>query len=181
MSTLSLSDKIRPLKLQQEARHGRQPYAGRALLALDVREAFERLLEPYLSALRDELPQLWPRRRLYDGAWVLGLEADLPHGSFKGSPYKAFNRLEFALSMDTENGEYALICSCTVFDTDLPTEDMSGPMGGRLLDQREALESFVEGCCLRFAECFFEQSSELPEAPNTPPDKQLSRSVSRAH
>jgi hypothetical protein len=154
MTTRSLADSIRPLKARRELTLPKRTPPGRSLPALFVRERLETRILPYLETLREAIPLAEPHRRLYDGAWVLGLAANLPYGTYKGELYEAFSRIEFTLRMDVEHGEYSVAARSTVFDHDLPTEQISG----RFDESTRAVEEFVERLCLRFARSFLDAS-----------------------
>ena len=164
MTTRTLADHIRPLKLARAQRRRTRRGAdltGRALAAIQHRENVEQLLQPYLDTLRDAIPELWPRRRLFDGCWVLGLEADLPCGTYKGRPYRAYSRLEYAIRIDLANDEFSVKCSTTVFDRDAESDVFEGSLSS--LDE-DALSIFIEHHCLLFATRFFKQAPRRREA-----------------
>ena len=154
MTTRSLAESIRPLKARRERTPIKRTPPGRSLPALFVRERLETRILPYLETLREAIPLAAPHRRLYDGAWVLGLAANLPYGTYKGATYEAFSRLEFTLRLDGEHGEYSVSARSTVFDHDLPTERITG----RFDESTRAVEQFVERHCLRFARAFLDAS-----------------------
>jgi len=155
MTAQTLAERIRPLKARKSRSNRRTDLTGRALAAIAHREQVESVVQPYLDTLRDALPELWPRRRLYDGAWVIGLEADLPSGSFKGRPYRAYSRLEFAIRIDLSSGCYTVNCATTTFDRDAEPDSYDGSLQD---GDDEALAVFVEHHCLLFATRFFEQA-----------------------
>ena len=155
MTAKSLAQSIR----QQQARPKRRKNLdtgnpGRALAAVATRERVQSELAPYLETLRDAIPELWPRKRLFDGCWVLGLDADLPFGSYKGRPYEAFSRLDFALRIDPDVRGFEVTCSTTVYDRDEPTDRFRGTLEPASLEE---LGVFVEHHCLLFATRFFER------------------------
>ena len=153
MDTRTFRDRLAPLKARTAERRGpRPPFVSRALRAFSLLETTEHELLPFLNALRDEIPELAPTRRPFDGAYVLGVEADVPHGRFKGKPYLAYNRLSFSIRPDGDNGRVQVTCRTTVMDRD-------GETLRRVVEANdegwESLRAFVESCCLGFATTWF--------------------------
>ncbi len=82
MTTRSLSESIKPLKARRERTRPKKTEPGRSLPALFARERLETRILPYLETLREAIPLPAPHRRLYDGAWVIGLSGNFPNGTF---------------------------------------------------------------------------------------------------
>ena len=156
MTTKTLAQHLQPLLVDSPRRRRRAAVVpGLALAAVAARESLENNILPYLDTLRDAIPELWPERRLYDEAWILGLTADLPSGTCRGRPYKAYSRLEFALRVDIHAGLFSISAHSTTFDQDHETQDYSGTLGEA---SAEDLETFVEHECLVFATRFYENA-----------------------
>lgn len=154
MTTRSLADRIKPLKARRERTRPKRSQPGRSLPALFARERLEARILPYLETLREVIPLPPPHRRLYDGAWVIGLAGNFPDGTFKGNVYEPLSRIEFSLRMDSQNREYSVSCSSTVFNHDLHTNWIQG----RFDESTQAVEEFVEEQCLQFARSFLNAS-----------------------
>lgn len=152
MTTRNLADSIRPLKARRETVRKTRTQPGRCLPALFMRERLEARITPYLETLKEAIPHLGPRRRLYDGAWVLGLNAKVPNGMFKGRVHEAYSRVEFTIRLNAVRGEYTVACRSTIFDHDLPTERITGQFDTSTRD----VGDFVERQCLKFARAFLE-------------------------
>jgi len=160
MTAKDLKAAIGPLKARSESdkkprERGRtvQPFVSRALASFALRERVEAHLQTYLDALVDAIRELNLRRHFYEGAWVIGVSADLPEGKRYGRPYFAFTRIEFAITVDPETEAVELTCRSTVRNRDYETTHLSVPADA---DHRDQLEGYIETSCLRFAQRFFE-------------------------
>jgi len=163
MTAQTLAERIRPMKARTARRTTLRAQPERTLAGLAQRERIEAELVPYLDTLREAIPELQPKRRLFDGAWVLGVQADLPSGTFKGRPYFAYTRLEFALRL-MGDGTVELSASTTIYDRDLPTERFTGRLDAADLGE---LTIFAEHQALLFATRFFERAPRhrgIPDA-----------------
>ena len=154
MTTRSLAESIKPLKARRERTRPKKTQPGRSLPALFARERLETRILPYLETLREAIPLPAPHRRLYDGAWMIGLSGNFRNGTFKGHAYEPLSRIQFLIRMDSKNSEYSISCSSTVFNHDLQTDRVHG----RFNESTQAVEEFVEEQCLQFARSFLNAS-----------------------
>jgi len=156
MTAKDLKAAIGPMKAQAahpKTRSDAEPFISRALRSFALREQVEAHLQSYLDALVEAIPELNLRRHFYEGAWVIGLSADLPAGRRFGRPYFAFTRIEFAISVDAESEAVQVTCRGTVRNRDYETMHLSVPADA---DHRDQLEAFIETSCMRFAQRYFE-------------------------
>ena len=146
MPNKNLVDVIRPLKEQARRRREVPSELGgrQALRSIEAVERIESRILPYLASLQGAVPQLVVHRRFYDGAWRLGVSADLPR---LGSARPSVNRLEVDIAMEPQSLVGSVSCHMTVADRDLPTSWTSVEHEGDLAE----LDAFLEEGCLLFA------------------------------
>ena len=155
MTADNLKNLIEPLKALGNERPAPKPFVSRALASFAVREKVEATLQTYLDTLVEAIPELVVGRRFYEGAWVVGVSADLPAGKRAGKPQLAFTRLDFAIEIDTADDAVTVTCRGTVRDRDSKTERCVVPVDGL-----DALDAFFESACLAFASRFFDRASQ---------------------
>ena len=127
---------------------------SRAMKSIELREQTEKDVMAYLEGLREAIPGLFIAHHLYGGDYVVGARSLVPHGDWHGRPIMCLNRIDFAIHVDLDDGELRVTCRSTVLNRDFDALRFAAPTDG---DNQEALENFVEQCCLHFAGRYFER------------------------
>ena len=153
MMNQDFSKTVRSLKLASLAPRSRPrpPLApSMSLPCLDARERIEAVLAPFLDQLIDEIPGLRRHRRMYDGAWVVGLSATLPRQGRR--PATACTRLEFAIDILDSGRRASVACHATVADVELALSALEVALDDA--GCRTLAETF-EAASLAFAKRYF--------------------------
>ncbi|HZM00195.1 MAG TPA: hypothetical protein VFD43_08090 [Planctomycetota bacterium] len=161
MSAHDLRRAIEPMKARARERalsHRRGPIPpDHDLLArLDSAVTAARTIEATLAALSDELPGLFPFRRLGQGGWVVGLSGNelVPRPGCR--PRAAFTRFEVLVSLSAREEALELVCHRNVQDHDLDVLRRSHAVS----EDPSALVEWIEAACLEFAEALLAVRSD---------------------
>ena len=127
---------------------------SRAMKSIELRERTEKDVMDYLEGLREAIPGLFITHHLYGGDYVVGARSLVPHGDWHGRPIMCLNRIDFAIHVDLDDEELRIICRSTVLNRDFDALRFVAPIDA---DDKQALEDFVEQCCLHFAGRYFER------------------------
>lgn len=154
MSVHDLRRAIEPLKARaREAARLRGPVEPdpQLLARLDAALSATRSIEATLREMSQEINGLFPYRRLGQGGWVLGISGIRLRPRPGRRPRVSFTHLEVVVSTSDDGHALELECHRSVCDHDLDLLRhrlaLDAPQG--------ALEAWVEGACLEFAEAVF--------------------------
>ena len=156
MSVHDLRRAIEPLKaraLDREAARRRSPIDPdpRLLARLDSAQLAARSIEITLREMALELNGLFPYRRLGHGGWVVGISGIKLQPRPGRRPRVSFTCFEVVVSASEDGEALEVACHRCVCDHDLDVVRLRLPLDA----PAQALEEWLEGACLEFAEGVF--------------------------